>query len=573
MNPLFTRMTKKYTPVMNRRIMEGMAVESLKYIEEQLDSQIRSVCQGLPSCLQYIGYERCTSQEEYEEITRLRANRRTFDLAHSSVYLVKYFFVFTDQLGKEHPIVRHIYLPFVGQAGILSISGSKYHIVPVLSDKVFTPGNDSVFVRLTQDRNNMFRTYNTIMINDRRETRYVAWATIYRSPEARRAGTSVKKPRTLLVHYLFGKYGFTKAFQRYTGAVPIYGYDIDITPEKYPADEWMICQSTRRKPDTCMEKYYRPSRIRLAIRRSDWSQEMETMVFGFFYVIDHFPDRFEPQRMMSGDVVDGDGVIHDDTIANTEEERRRILASYLDDLSLWMILIGIIVFGSLRGENTLYKDIAEHFESLDAYLDTEAQKKLSEKGIVLENYYDLLNHISVHFNEMIQEGNDSGLNVYGKNLEILSYVLYDILYGFTTMKFSLNKAANRRPLSLKDVTANLQQYVKMGEIFKIHTGKIITKAVSYSGDHMYPGITAVIAEQENRAGAARGQTNRTVVGAQHRIDLSMVTVGSVLNLPKSNPTPVARINPWVTIDEKTGTVLPHPKFEDLISRNRPLFKL
>lgn len=550
--------------------MEGLAVDSFKHIEEHLDSQIRSVCQGMPSCLTYDSYERCTSQEEFEEITRLRSNRRMFDLAPSSVYLVKYYFTFTDQLGKQHPIVRYLYLPFVTKAGILSVSGSKYHIVPVLSDKVFTPGTDSVFVRLTQDRNNMYRIYNTVVLNGKRETRHVVWAIIYRSPEAKRSGTSTKKPRTLLTHYLIGKYGFSGAFQRYAGSVPIYGYDVDITPEKYPPDEWVICQSTKRQPDTCQGKFYKPTKIQLAVRKKDWTKEMESMVFGFFYVLDHFPDRFA-SPLCEQSSVDEDGVIVD--TSPTPEQRHKILTSYLEDVSLWMILIGVIVLGNLRGENLLYKDIAEHFESLDAYLDTEAQKKLLEKGIVLENYFDLLSYISAHFNEMVQEGNESALNVYGKNLEILSYVLYDILYGFTTMKFAMNKAANRRPLSLKDVTSNFQQHVKMGGIFKIHTGKIITEAVSYSGDHMYPGITAVVAEQENRAGATRGKTNRTVVGPQHRIDLSMVTTGSVLNLPKSNPTPVARINPWVTIDERSGTVIPNPEFEELINANRPYFKL
>lgn len=571
MNPLFSRMTKRYTPPMNRRIMDGMATSSLKHIEVYLDSQIRSVCQGLPSCLRYVGYERCTSQEEYEEITRLRSNRRIFDLAQSSVYLVKYYFVFTDQLGKEHPITRFIYLPFVSRAGILSVSGSKYHIVPVLSDKVFTPGRDSVFVRLTQDRNNMFRMYNTIILNGRRETRYVAWATIYRSPEARRISSNTKRSRTLLVHYLFGKYGFTGAFKRYAGTVPIYGYETDITPEKYPPDEWVICESTKLKSLACFDKHYQPTKIRLAVKRSEWTLEVETLVFGFYYVVDHFPERFEPRRF-HGDVVDNDGVVSPASGGQSEDDRKRILASYLDDRSLWMILIGIIVFGPTRGENILYKDISEHFESLDAYLDTVSQEKLREKGLELENYYDLLAYLSVHFNTMVQEGSETSQNVYGKNLEILSYVLYDILYGFTNMKFSLNKAANRRPLSLKDVTANLQQFVKMGEIFKIRSGKILTKAVSYSGDHMYPGITAVIAEQESRAGGAQGQTNRTVVGPQHRIDLSMVPTGSVLNLPKANPVPLARVNPWITVDEATGTVYPNPELEDLINRNRSFFK-
>jgi len=541
MNPLFSRMTKRYTPPMNREVMEGMVVSVMEYVEEYLDAQIRSVCVGLPDNVRYIGYERCTSQEEYEEITKARGNRRTFDLAKSSVYMVKYFISFIDEMGTEHLITRYVYLPFVNTGGIMHIGGTPYHIVPVLSDKVFTPEQDSIFVRLMQDRNNMYRMYHTAIINGKREARYVIWAVIYRNQTDSRTSATTKA-KTLLTHYLFGKYGFTGAFTRYAGSVPEFGTD-NINTETHPPDQWVICQSTGVKPATCLDRVYQRTQIRLAVKKENWNPAMESLIMGFFYIIDHFPDRFKAEL------------------------------SYLDDTALWMILIGHIRLSGVYGEHKLHTKIAEHFESLDGYLDTVVKEKLAERGIILENYYDLLNYIQVNFNEMIRENESSGLCVYGKNMEVLSYLLYDILYGFVMVKFRLNKILSRRPLTLKDVTENYHRQVRMGAIFSLSSGKIITEAVSYSGDSLYPKITAVIAEQKNRAGANRGQSDRVVVGPHYWIDLSMVTVGSVLNLPKSNPTPVARVNPWITIDQRTGTVLPNPKFEKLIEDNRPQFKL
>lgn len=570
MNPLFSRMTKRYTPPMNRRIMENLSMSSLKYIEEYLDAQIKSVCQGLPDCLKYIGYRRCTSQEEYEEIAKARGNKRNFDIAHSSVYLVNYYFVFTDQLGKDHEIIRPIYLPYAEPGGIISISGSRYHIVPVLSDKVFTPGNNSIFVRLTQDRNNMYRMYHTVVIDGRRESRYVVYATIYRNTSTSKA-TLVTKAETILVHYLLGKYGFTKMFQRYTGVVPVYGLEEHFTEEAFPSDEWIVCKSRQRIPSTCLDKSYQPTNIAMAVKRKDWTPEIETLIMGFYYIVDHFPDRFMLPKMK--DVIDSDGVVTRVKAEYSFDEAHYMLKRYFDDVALWKILVGLIRFGNQYGEHKLHKDVSEHFESLDAYLDTMSKEKLLERGIELENYFDLLFYLSVNMSEMVLEGSDSGLNVYGKNLEILYYILYNILYGFTTVKFTLNKIASRRPLTKKDVESTLMVNVSTGSILKIHSGKIITKSVSYSGDHMYPGVTSVIAEQENRAGADRGDSGRVTVGPQNRLDISMITTGSVLNLPKGNPTPLARVNPWIKIDDRTGTVLENPKFKELIDKTRPLLKL
>jgi hypothetical protein len=36
----------------------------------------------------------------------------------------------------------------------------------------------------------------------------------------------------------------------------------------------------------------------------------------------------------------------------------------------------------------------------------------------------------------------------------------------------------------------------------------------------------------------------------------MLEIGSLLYLPKSNPTPIARMNPYATFDIHTGTIVP-----------------
>lgn len=539
MNPLFSRMTERYTPKMNRSVMEGLACQALKSIEEYLDGQIRSAVIGLPPSVSYLGYERCTSQEEYEEITRPRNSRRSFDLADTSIYLVRYNFQFVDEQGVIHPIVRNIQLPFTRPGALITISGKSYRITPVLSNKIFTPNHESIFVRLMQDRNNFYRIYHTVTINGKRETRYVIWATIYRNPAANKRETRIK---TTVVHYLFAKYGFTEAFRRYVGAVPVYGDEKDITQENYPRDTWTIIESMGR-PGTATDAGYQKTRIRLAVRNEDWSPSMESMIFGFFYTLDHFPNRFRPEPR------------------------------YLDDKPLWMILIGLIFFGREFGENKVFLTMKDHFETIDPYLDLASKQKLEERGIFLENYYDLLNYIRVNFNEMVLSNDLTMAGLYGKNLEVLYYVLYGLLYGFAMVKFKLNKVIGHRPLTLKDVTENLRRYVKMGEVFSLPNKSIAVEMVSYGGDHLFPRLTSVIEDQENHNVAGRQSSDYVAVGARNRISPDEAVVGSILAMPKSNPTPMARINPWIILDEKTATVMSNPDFMELIDRNRQFFKL
>lgn len=558
---------------MNERIMRGLATYVIPYLEEYIDAQIRSICVGIPPSVRYVGYERCTPEEEFEFVTKLKNNKRFFELAKTNKYMVKYSFEYTDELGKKEVMVKHIYLPYVTEGGLLKIAGTEMHLIPVLSDKVFTPKGDSIFVRLVQDRNNFYRMYHTIRINDVRVSRYVAHAEIYRSAPKKSSGDKfpmeqTTKAKTVLPHYLFARYGFTGAFERYIGHVPVVGNDKTITPENYSPEAWVICESTQIQPKKSnLDKLYRPTNIRLAIPKDKFSHEMECLVVGFFYVVDHFPERFVP-NLSEIKVTPTDGV---DT-ADAQIAAKYL--EYLNDRALWMILIGHIRFSGLFVEQRLYNSIAEHFETIEPYLDQAVKTKLAENGIYLDNYFDLLFYIQAKFNDFILENERNGLCVYGKNLEILQYVAYDILYGFTMMKFKLNKTASRgEMITQRDVSEALRRIVKMGALFKLQNGdKLVCEVVGYSGDHLYPKITSVVAQQENRAGGGRTTEKRVVPGPDHWIDLSMVFAGSVLNLPKSNPTPVVRINPYITIDEKTSTVIPNEKFKPLVEKYGYLFK-
>lgn len=548
MHKLLSRMMQRHTPVMNERVMNGLASTAMEHLEEYIDAQIRSICVGMPSSVRYVGYAQCSVDEEYREVTRIHSNRRYYNLAQSTVYLMKYFFEFIDELGEIHPITKYIYLPYVLPGGIIQMSGTEMHLIPVLSDKVFTASGDSVFVRLVQDRNNFFRTYHTIILNGRRESRYVAHAEIYRSPSKGRANKTrevTTRALTVLPHYLFARYGFYGAFKRYAGIEPIVGDSTTITAAKYPPEDWVIACSTRlQPPKTNIDLMYQPTDIRLAIRKDQWCHQVECLVVGFFYVVDHFPTRFEA----------------------TKES--------VDDCALWMILIGHIRFSGSYPENKLYSSISEHFETIEPYLDQAVKDKLAQSNIHLENYFDLLNYIQVMFDDFILLNEQNGLSVYGKNLEILHWVVYDILYGFTLTKFKLNKIASRNALTLNHVETHIRRVIRVGAVFDLSSGnKIVCEVVGYSGDHKYPKITAIVAEQENRSGGDRDTEKRIVPGPEHWLDLSMVTTGSILNLPKSNPTPMVRINPWICIDETTGTILPNPKFIKLIEENKALFKL
>lgn len=522
---LFAKMIDQYAPKVNVAVMEGLACTAMQYVEKYIDSVFRSASRSFPECLSYIGYERCTPEEEYREVSKARNSKRTFDIAKSDVYLVKYFFKYYEE---NLPIV-YVYLPFVRDAGIMYLNGSPYHITPVLSDKVISPGYDTVFVRLLRDRIIFKRLYHNLVVNGIRETTYVIWSQIHRKSGDKKVDITTKA-ETCLAHYLFAQFGFTETFTRYAGFVPIVGNE-EITEELYPKDKYVICSSGQIKPKTFIGGFYNPTTIRLAIPLEYWTPMTKSLVVGLFYILDHFPER--------------------------------IKKTYLDNTNLWKILLGHIIFSGNYGENKLFQSVSEHFTSLDDYVDTMIVEKLHESGYNVNNFYDLIALMSEKFNDLVLDIENVTLSMYGKSLEVLYYVLYDITSGIFKVNFGLGKLVPKKALTKDDTKETLNKFVKPRAVLNLASGKIITESVSYSGDHKYPKLTSKITEQESLPGATRGKSKRHVLGADKHIDTSMLECGSILFLPKSNPTPANKINPYITIDLATGTVLPNPKLEKL----------
>ena len=523
MDKFTARYIEQVTPEPNPLVMNGVSGHFLSKAEEYIHNIFKCI-KNYPTGLTYEGYEVCSPYEEIQEVTKSKNNKRTFDCAKSNIYLVKYSF---NYYGK--PLLnKYIYLPYLEHDCIMHLGGAMFQLIPVLSDKVITTTHDSVFIRLLRDRLMIKRAYHSILANGNRFMTHIAHCNIYRNTDTKVPKTT--KSLTLLAHYVFIRYGFTETFRQFLGFVPDVGED-NINEHTYPSDKYVICTSTGLKPTTCLDSHYVPSPIRLAIPIDKWNNETKSLVTSFFYIVDHFPNRFK--------------------------------VGYLDDTRLWTIYLGHIIFSGHYGENILYNRILDHFTSLADYIDPIIATKLNELGYNVNELYELFAIVVLKFKEFMNN-NKKLNNVYNKNVEVLYYSLYDITSNIFKAVFRLNRLAVKKAIGEKDIIEAFNKIIKTGAIFNLSNGKIVTEIVNYTGEHKYIKLTSKINEQETMSGASRGRSKRSVVGPSKYISASMVEVGSVLYLSKSNPSPIARLNPFVNINPANGDIIRNPKYIKLL---------
>ena len=70
-------------------------------------------------------------------------------------------------------------------------------------------------------------------------------------------------------------------------------------------------------------------------------------------------------------------------------------------------------------------------------------------------------------------------------------------------------------------------------------------------------------QESDSVNVKKADTNTSERG---KLVASAATIGSILGLSKKNPTPLIRMNPYVNVDYLTGTVLPHPEYNDIVTR-------
>lgn len=519
------------TPQINPLIANGLATTHMesKTLEEFIDSVFRIVDKSFPDELKYEGYERCTPLEEYAEASRPKQSKTTYDVARSDIYLMKYKFRFGDD---PELIKRYMYLPFVGQAGTIFLSGSRFVISPVLADQVISIGMGStgqatVFVRLLKAKLTFNRQAHAFKVDGSVQTMRIAWAKIYNKKPSKTAPKATTNAKSTLVHYLLAKHGMRDMFAIYTNCHPVIGGE-EITREKYPAADWVICESVGAAPRKM--SYYMPTKLRIAVPRVEWNRSVERLVAGVFYVVDNFPDQIQVEDV--------------------------------NDVELWQRLMGQIIWSANVGVGKLIADVKDHILSLDEYLDTQHARKLRDIGYESRDIYHLMFHIIDNFDAWDRTADDRVSTMYDKELNVLQFVCYDIISGINQLYFSLisakkkdyaNSTSAARSFNRTKIDRLMGMNIRQGLVYDLNKDHGEVSTTGTSGDNMALKVTSLLVPQW-KSTKTTAKSRSSLDDPAKRLHVSIAEVGGCWALPKADPDGRSRINPTLQIDE-TGLVL------------------
>lgn len=468
MNPIFSNMVKTHTPRFNKDVTEGASSQILKTLPAFLDSFIKTSIHSLSKNvnLVYKGYRKLTPKEEFNRLFSNAENKVTYDLAVSDIYMIELLF---DYNGV--PMNKYLYLPYTERGNLIRISNTTYHILPVLSDTVISPSHKEVFVRLLKDKLTFRGTTRNFILNGEKIPGEVIHSNILKVNKTQ-IQDNIGKPLSPIALYVLAEMGFRRLCEKYFNTDKII-----VTNEEVGnyVNDYNIYESTKIKPRGLKEVVYNGHDIKILVPKSiPITSMLENFIFGLIYVLDIFPEQ-------SNDLI---------FLLNKGDINKEKL--------YWRILLGRISYTNSYSVERIVVDVNEHFNTLQGYMDSLIKTKLKENKIYVDSFFDLLMVITDNYNLWLLNSKEYNGNINNRYIDIIYYIMYDIIVGFNKVILAINKRVQKRQLSEKEISKIFLNELTPRIIFRLVKSKAQNLSVmlaDYTSDIMYPKVTAVLEDR------------------------------------------------------------------------------
>lgn len=539
MDPLLKRAVQEQMPPVNTRVIDGLAMHEMsgERVKDYVNRLFSSVQDSFPEGLVYESMQILTPFEEYyRTISAYGHHKYRYDIARSDMIMVLLIFQWQGQ-----PIEKTLYLPFVRDGGMICIKGASFSISPILGDRGISYIPEGAFVQISKAKIVIKKIRHFIVSNGVRKIPNIAYSWLHRRD--RKQDRHAVNCLTVLVHYLFAKYGVSETFRRFNGSEVVIGDITTLDEQTHPPDEWVICQSNEKPPRRFSGRPYVPSTLRIAIRQVDYDDVSEAMIGGLFYIADHFPER--------------------------------VLAHYLDgtanEIRLWRILLGLIIGGVTGGESCIKDAMDEHIEdSLDHYIDGFSRVLLEDADIYVNDIYELLYLIIENIPQIMLQSGDNIATLYNKQLSVMIHALRDINEAINKCLFALKNKAKKKEqgLTYADVSQILTRQLSLKAAMKMNNpGKHPEIASAHTpNDNKFFKITSNVVLQNDSGRKRNKQLNGDKTKFLH---VSIAEVGSYIALTKSEQTGRGKLNPWVLLSDN-GSILRNPQLRDITQATQQL---
>ena len=417
MNNLLAEVMDDFTPRFNKVVSEGVAKEILKgmpaYLDEFFVDSIKSLSKNID--LTYLGYRRMTPKEEFEKSVLNKDSGVIYDLATNDVTMIELKFKFEGA-----PFSRYLYLPYADRGNLIKFGDTTYHIIPVLSDTVISPNHKEVFVRLLKAKISFKSIVKNFIVDGVRVHGQLVHNEMLRINPTQ-ITDNIGKPLPATSLYLAGKFGVAATLQRFTDTKDVIISNDNVDQYR---DDYHVYESTKQKPRGLKDFGYTGHDTKILVKKGVSNKAfVDNFLYGIIYCLDILP-------VHAGDFVE---------LANS---------NVTEEIDYWRIILGRIGYKNSFSIDRIMVDVNAHYDLLDGYIDQLIKRKLSESGVKINDFFDLVALVLTNYNMWLMNSKEYNSDINNRYIDINYYLLYDIIIGFNKVILGLNRRQSKTPRPL-----------------------------------------------------------------------------------------------------------------------------
>lgn len=521
----------------NPRFAGGFAKHDIAKGVQYIDTVMACAQQSFPPKLLYENPEICSPEKAFDvfNIDYKGDKKYIYDFARNDFYLIQLNFNYD---GARFPI--YLYMPFTDDSGVIYIRDKPFYIKPVMADPLISVSGDGLFLPLNQTKMTT-RTKSHFVIKANRLLQVKIHETTIHHTLRDVQSKDNKEARmriTCNAHYLFTKDGYKGAFERFKAIVQA-GFSDQINLRNYPEADWVIYSSAAKdtmEPQLTEDGVRKEHNVLLAVRKSDITKDVESMVGAFFYILDLLPD------------------VED--------------IAYLDDHAWWVVKMGKIILGNDEDHRILMKKMGSHYKTIDTYIDPMAISLMRDNDIFITDVYGYLEWGISNFDIYRNRPESNQSTMYGKYLMVNRYVFKPIREAIFLAIYELRqKKADK--LTLRDIQTKLRSRLKPDLIMRINSNCPNVGAVISSTDSRLLKMGLEIVPQDNMRIKKVNKTPKMLRNPKWRWDRSYIDVGGFNSMSKHEPVgkDIGNVDLNVGLDGKLGTQEEHEAILNSVTRN------
>lgn len=493
------------SPRFNKKIVEGYSAHDMRNVKGFIDAAINCAAKTFCEGLTYEGDEWCTPLEQFKALTRNRTNKRHYEVAKSSMFVVKYKFSY-----KGIPLAdRFLMLPHVSRGNILMHNGVRNVASPTISDTSFSVGKSRIYMPVTRSKLNFNRHPYWFVGNGIDITADVHTSILHNSVPKNNRPTE----EPMLINYLFCMKGVTKTFKEELGADIVFGKDL--INGDYDRAEWLICESKENAGHS--SSLIAAERMQIAVKHEEVTEGVKSAIAGFFSIMDLH------------------GGMHNNDIDD------------MDDTDTWKRLL--IKYTWKNYDTKAMDQIESHIESIGHYMDEVVIRKLKHEGLDITNMMDLFAYIIECFSSMVTA--ESPNSTYGKSLQVVPIVMLEAVRMIFNLMFQLQKIKPAR-VSADSIKSIFDRFWQDSKGMSFRSSNCVAPLDSATDCMMVKTTSIMIPQIQTNTSSGKLTEMSNPAFKMH----SSLPLTSCYLMPnKSSPSAVNRTNPTLGLDEYGKVVI------------------